>query len=64
MDVVITSDLTYCLASWGQTNRSTLHPLATLYKKTIKATVHITTIFKKKTQSTELGRHNQMQVAM
>uniref|UniRef100_A0A4W5Q9E1 Reverse transcriptase domain-containing protein n=1 Tax=Hucho hucho TaxID=62062 RepID=A0A4W5Q9E1_9TELE len=37
MDAMIVSHLTYCLTSWGQTNSLSLKPLATLYKKTLKA---------------------------
>ena len=36
MNAMIMSHLTYCLTSWGQTNSSTLKPLATLYKQTLK----------------------------
>lgn len=36
MDAMIMSHLTYGLTSWGQTNSSSLKPLATIYKKTLK----------------------------
>ena len=36
VNAMVMSHLTYCLTSWGHTNASTLKPLETLYKQTLK----------------------------
>lgn len=36
VNAMVMTHLTYCLTSWGQTNASTLKPLETLYKQTLK----------------------------